>query len=96
MPAERITRVQVSEKKQTLNLENRESLTVTGAGSILEFSDTAVELETSMGILCVKGKSLKIANISEQSGLAEIRGEISAMEYKKQGGGKSFLKSLFK
>ena len=96
MPSERITRVQLPEKMQNLNLENRKALTVTGVGSILEFSDNAVEVETDMGTLRVRGKNLKIANISEQSRIAEIRGEISAMEYKKQGGGKSFLRSLFK
>lgn len=96
MPTERITHVQLTEKKQTVFLENRERLTVAGTGSILEFSDTKVELETDLGILAVKGKNLKIANISETEHTAEIRGEVSAMEYRKQNTGRSFLRSLFK
>lgn len=96
MPTERITHIQMTEKKQTVFLENRERLTVTGTGSILEFSDARVELETDLGNLAVKGKNLKIANISETEHTAEIRGEVTAMEYKKQNTGKSFLRSLFK
>lgn len=96
MPIERVTKVHEVKDAQHLILDNRESLSISGAQDVLSFSDTAIELDTNMGILLIKGSSLRIVNISTDSKNAEIRGRVDSLEYKKPRENKSILKSLFK
>lgn len=96
MPIERVTKVREQKDLQHLTLDNRENLTISGANDVLGFSDNSIELDTNMGLLLIKGEGLRIVSISTEDKTAEIRGRISALEYKKQREGKSILKSLFK
>lgn len=96
MPIERVTRVHEQKDLQHLTLDNRENLTITGANDVLSFSDNAIELDTNMGLLLIKGENLRIVSISTEGKTAEICGRISELEYKKPRDNKSIIKSLFK
>lgn len=95
MAIERVTRVQ-EQKTQSLTLENRESLSISGVNDVLNFSDTSVELDTSLGILKVSGENLKIISVSTEGKTAELIGKVNSIEYKKQHEKKSLWQSVFK
>ncbi|MBQ7793453.1 MAG: YabP/YqfC family sporulation protein [Clostridia bacterium] len=95
MAIERVTRVQ-EPKTQSLTLENRESLSISGVNDVLNFSDTSVELDTSLGILKVSGENLKIISVSTEGKTAELIGKVNSLEYKKQHEKKSLWQSVFK
>ncbi len=95
MAIERVVR-QEQTKMQNISLENRESLTVSGVNDVLSFSDTAVELDTVLGMLKISGEALKIVSVSTEGKLAELVGKISSLEYKKQHEKKSLWQSVFK
>lgn len=80
----------------SVSVINRESVSVVGVGDVLYMSDDLIELETTMGILGIKGENLRIQNVSKIEKSADIKGTINSMEYKKTAGEKSFIKSLFK
>lgn len=96
MPIERVTKAHEVKDAQHLILDNRESLSISGAQDVLSFSDNAIELETNMGTLLIRGEGLRIISISTESKNAEVCGRINALEYKKPRENKSILKSLFK
>ncbi len=96
MPIERVTKAHEVKEAQHLILDNRESLSISGAQDVLSFSDNAIELETNMGTLLIRGEGLRIISISTESKAAEVCGRINALEYKKQRENKSILRSLFK
>ena len=95
MAIERVTRVQ-EPKTQSLTLENRESLSISGVNDVLNFSDTSVELDTSLGILKVSGENLKILSVSTEGKTADLIGKVNSLEYKKQHEKKSLWQSVFK
>ena len=96
MPIERVAKVHETKEKQHLILDNRETLNISGANDVIAFSDNAIELDTNMGMLLIKGESLRIISISTEGKSAEICGRINALEYKKPRENKSILKSIFK
>ena len=49
---------------QNLILENRERLNITGVLDVLSFDDQIVIVETSLGLLTVKGENLRINKLS--------------------------------
>lgn len=66
---------------QNLILENRKKLTVSGVKDVLSFDDEVVVMETTLGLLNVKGDQLKINKLSIDTGDVIIEGEISSIGY---------------
>lgn len=96
MPIERITKAHEVKEAQHLILDNRESLSLSGAQEVISFSDTAIELNTNLGVLLIRGEGLKIVSVSTESKTAEVSGKINMLEYKKPRSSKSVLKNIFK
>ena len=64
-----------------LIMENREKLTLTGVIDIHSFDDELVLVETSMGILTVKGNDLKMNKLNLDNNELVVEGKISALVY---------------
>lgn len=64
-----------------LTLNERKSLTMTGATEVVSFDESAVVLHTSLGTLVVQGQDLKLKTLSLEGGQVAVEGHISAIHY---------------
>lgn len=84
---------------QNLILENRKKLTISGVKDVLSFDDEVVVMETTLGLLSIKGEQLKINKLSIDTGDVVVEGEIGVLTYsdssKKEREG-SLLGKIFK
>lgn len=84
---------------QNLVLENRKKLSISGVEDVLSFDDQIVILETSLGMLTIKGEDLRINKLSIDTTEVVIEGEMNSFSYsekqdKKASG--SLLGKIFK
>lgn len=79
----------------SLNLENRERLTLTGIKDVDEFNDEQVLAVSDYGELTIKGSMLHIDELNIESGLVTVTGRISEMIYSEKTSEISVLKRLF-
>ena len=91
--------MQIEQKKAAqqhmVTMENRQRMTLTGVSDVTSFSETAVELKTSMGAMTIKGRGLSISKLNTDSGELNVNGEISMLQYTQKSGG-GFFAGLFK
>lgn len=71
-------------------MEGRKKLSVSGVTDVESFSDRAVLLYTKMGELTVRGRNIRVSEISVDSGDMQVEGEIDSLVY----GSKSRCASL--
>ena len=71
-----------------LQLNERKKLTMTGVTEVVSFDETAVVLQTSLGLLIVQGQQLQLNNLSLEGGQVAVEGDINALSYEepRQGG----------
>ena len=79
---------------QNLVLENREKLSISGVLDVLSFDDQVVILETELGLLTVKGESLRINKLSIDTSEVIVEGDISGLNYSDKDLGKDKGASL--
>ncbi len=82
-------------KPQSLILENRANLSLTGVEDVIGFNDETVSLSTSAGDLVVKGSKLHINKLSLDTGEVEIDGTVSLIHYTENKSEKGFIGRLF-
>ena len=83
------------EISQTLSLEDRKILTLTGIVEVETSDEKQVLIKTNMGRLKITGTGLSIGSLSTEDGHFSLSGNINSLEYKEaRGGGK--ISSLFK
>ena len=84
---------------QNLILENRNKLSVSGVKDVLSFDDELVVMETDLGLLTIKGETLKINKLSIDTGDVIVEGEITNLGYSnhsKKDADRSILSKIFK
>ncbi|SHE42871.1 sporulation protein YabP [Clostridium fallax] len=91
--------IKLENKKSNLTLESRKKLLLTGVVEVISFDEEKILLNTQLGMLSVKGSSLKMNKLDVQNGDVAIMGSIYSMVYsshevKKEK--KSIIKRLFK
>ena len=64
-----------------LIMENREKLTLTGVIDIHSFDDELVLVETTMGILTIKGNDLKMNKLNLDNNELIVEGKVMALIY---------------
>ena len=71
-----------------LQMNERKSLTMTGVTEVVSFDESAVVLQTSLGLLIVQGQQLQLKNLSLEGGQVTVEGSIGALSYEepRQGG----------
>lgn len=90
----------MSEKiTQSLVLENREMLNVTGVECVDNFNEEIVVLITNKGKLSIKGEKLNISKLNVEEGKLIVKGVINSLIYSDNDGSKekvSLIKKLFR
>lgn len=83
---------------QSIMLENREKLTVTGVIDIHSFDDELVLAQTDLGILTIKGDDLKMNKLNLDNNELIVEGKIGAVAYSDVTNGKKsgLMNKLFK
>lgn len=93
----------IEEKKEkrnfhTISLDNRENLSISGVSEVLSFDEESVIMETSFGLLLIKGVGLHMGKLDLATGDVTVEGIIENIGYsdsvstQKQG----FLGKLFR
>ena len=85
---------------QNLILENRSKLSVSGVLDVLSFDDQIVIIETELGLLTIKGETLRINKLSIDTSEVIVEGQIDSISYSSKDMNKksneSFLGKIFK
>ena len=84
---------------QSLVLENKEILNITGVEGVDNFNDEIVVLITTKGRLTIKGENLAISKLNVDEGKLMVKGNINSLvfsEYEGQREKVSLVKKLFK
>jgi len=85
---------------QNLILENRSKLSVSGVLDVLSFDDQIVIIETELGLLTIKGETLRINKLSIDTSEVIVEGQIDSISYSSKDMNKKsnegFLGKIFK
>ena len=66
---------------QTLTLENRERLGITGVEKVDSFNNECVILATNKGKITIKGNNLTISKLNVEEGKLTVNGLINSLVY---------------
>ena len=87
-------------KSHKLSMDNRNRLTLTGIKDVVSFDLTQILLESTLGMIHIKGSDIKVTRLSLEKGEVDIEGTVDSIVYSdvKDYGekGKSILKRMFK
>lgn len=64
-----------------LQMNNRQSVSITGVLDVIAFDLKEILLETSQGMLTIKGSDLHINRLSVEKGDLDVEGKVDAMLY---------------
>ena len=68
-----------------LELNGRESLTVSGVEDVERFDETGIVMSTAVGTLVITGEDLHIGKLSLDGGELHVDGKIDSLSYEDQG-----------
>ena len=87
-------------KEQTLSLNNRKRLEITGVKKLESLNKTEFFVDTILGLLLVRGEELEMQHLDIEKGILWIVGNISSISYLDEDTNKKkdegFFKKLFK
>lgn len=89
----------MDEKKSILTLESRKKLLLNGVVEVISFNEKLIVLNTSLGVLTIKGENLKMTKLDVQSGDVIIVGAINSLGYsgsEQKNSNDSIIARLFK
>ncbi len=88
----------VKPKNQTLILENRERLSVSGVVDMESFNEESIIAVTDIGVLVIRGADLHINKLNLDSNELVVEGDIFSLEYNdgENTKSKSFFGKMFK
>lgn len=81
--------------EHSLNLINRQTLTLTGVNDVDSFNEEEIIAVCSCGELCIKGDLLHIEELNLESGTLSLSGKIVSLTYSEKFTSTSLLKRLF-
>lgn len=86
------------QQNHSLHINNRESVDLTGVIKVITFNEENVVLQTTMGGLSIKGKSMKVNKLNVDNGEMSIEGYIYSILYndKENVNKEKLIKKLFK
>lgn len=83
-----------------LLLQGRKSVELTGVKEIVSFDAKEVVLQTTMGVLVIRGNDLFVKRLTVEQGEVDLEGQVDSFVYAdkpgKAGDGDSLLKRLFR
>jgi sporulation protein YabP len=81
--------------QHSINLINRENLTVTGVMDVDEFNEQEILVICENDELKIKGELLHIEELKIETGFLSVSGKIISLEYSQKLSGNSLMKRLF-
>ena len=75
------------QKKSTLTLQNRTTLTVDGVSDAISFDESAVLLQTALGTLTIEGSGLHVLSLALDAGCVTVEGTVSGLFYTEKAAG---------
>jgi sporulation protein YabP len=82
-------------KEHSLNMLNREKLSLTGVQDVSGFDESLIVLVTSLGPLTIRGEGLHIDRIDLNAGQLDVRGKVSDLSYEEPAHEGGFWSRLF-
>ncbi len=83
-----------------LSMVNRKNLQIGGVVEVVSFDAKEVLLETSVGMLSIKGEGLHVKNLNVDKGEVDVDGTVNEMVYSEvtsfKNKSESMLKRMFK
>ena len=87
-------------KSHKLTLDNRKRTALTGIKDVVAFDVNQVLLESSMGMILIKGADLKVTRLSLEKGEVDVDGHVDSLTYSEVKAygekGKSIIQRMFK
>ena len=96
MDYDKFDKMQKIEKTQMLTLENRKKFTVGLVENVENFSEEEIVLKTALGGLDIKGKDLKLEDLSIENGNIILTGKIDKIDFVDIKEKRSFFQGLFR
>ena len=89
-----------SRESHKLTVTNRGLLSATGVSDVISFDVKEVLLETSRGMLTIKGQDLHVKRLTLEKGEVDLEGTVDGISYSEvhnvAKSGESFLTRMFK
>ena len=79
-----------------VTITGRKNGTISGVSDVLSFDVGEIVLETTEGMLMVKGEELHVSRLTLEKGEVDIDGKIDSLTYTSQGKGKGKSESVFR
>ncbi len=83
-------------RNHTIMLDSRGKLVMTGAEDVNGFNEETISVNTSCGMLIIKGEKLHIDKLNLETGDVSIDGRINALQYLSSNASRSKLSKLFR
>ena len=68
-------------KSHKLSMDNRKRLTLTGIKDVVSFDLTQILLESTLGMIHIKGSDIKVTRLSLEKGEVDIEGTVDSIVY---------------
>ena len=68
-------------KRHTLQIENRNKITLSGITDVGSFNEETVQLESDLGGLEIRGENLQVTKLSLEEGDVSVEGKICSVAY---------------
>ena len=81
--------------QHSINLDNRENLSITGVTDVDEFNEQEILVICQSDELTIKGELLHIEELSIDTGNLIVSGIINSLSYSEKVSGNSIIKRLF-
>ena len=71
--------------RHRVNMEHRESVSITGVLDVVAFDEVCVVADTEQGVLVVRGENLHISVLNLDNGQLDLDGTIDSLTYDEPG-----------
>lgn len=84
------------ENKQSILLENKNYLKITGVESVINLTETDVAVLVDNELLIIKGNKIKAEKLSVETGELVLTGDFNNIKYENKKEKQGFFKRIFK
>lgn len=71
----------MSDSVHSMSLTDRKSMTVTGVTDTGQFDEDTIIIYTCAGMMTIRGRGMKVGELSLENGQLSLTGEISSVTY---------------
>ena len=82
--------------EQTITLQNRKELSVSGINKIISLKPDLIQLNTNQGGLLISGENLELIKLDNTSTRAEISGNVNSLKFIQNKNKEPLLRKIFK